>query len=198
MERDDISELHFICPIPNVVSILDHGIVSHTKAKRLSHESIADPEVQERRSKVKVPNGMKLHDYANLYFNGRNSMMSAVVKPGGSDGICLLRVDLNVLDLPDVVITDCNAASNYVRFFDLDVGFQNIDHDEIFSVSWNHSDYFTRTRHGSRMCAEVLVPDRVDPSLILGAYVGSPIAFASLVAVAPSLNVAVDTARFFA
>ena len=48
------------------------------------------------------------------------------------------------------------------------------------------------------MCAEVLVPDRVEPSLILGVYVGSTAVAASLAIVAPSLNVTVDAAKFFA
>ena len=117
MERDDISELHFICPIPNIVSVLEHGILSHSKAGPLQPVSVADPDVQNLRSAVKVPpGGRKLHDYANLYFNGRNPMMYRTTKSHGADGICLLKVDITVLDLPGTVVTDSNAASGYAKF----------------------------------------------------------------------------------
>ena len=198
MERDDISELHFICPIPNIVSVLEHGILSHSKAGPLQPVSVANQDVQNLRSDVKVPNGRDLHDYANLYFNGRNPMMYRITKTHGVDRICLLRVDVAMLDLPGTVITDCNAASNYVRFSEPTTGLSRIDKDELFSTYWTHPDQAQEQRHKSRMCAEVLVPDRVEPSKIIGAYVGSDAAFASLAIAAPSLNVTVDTAKFFA
>lgn len=124
-------------------------------------------------------------------------MMYTVVQSLGVEGVCLLRVDLNVLDLPGVVIADCNAASDYVRFFGPATGLQEIDHDEVFSGSWDHLDYYRKTRHRSRMCAEVLVPDRVEPSLILGAYAGSPSALESLNKSVASLNITVDAYKFF-
>lgn len=198
MERDDISELHFICPIPNILSVLEFGILSHSEAGPLPHESLANPEVQKRRSPKKVPNGRDLHDYANLYFNGRNSMMYSIIRSHGVDGICLLRVDATVLNLPGTVITDCNAASGYAKFSEPTTGLSGIDRDELFSESWNHPHEPQKQRHKSRMCAEVLVPDCVEPSKILGAYVGSNAAYASLAIVAPSLNVTVDAAKFFA
>ena len=125
-------------------------------------------------------------------------MMYRITKTHGVDRICLLRVDVAVLDLPGTVITDCNAASNYVRFSEPTTGLSRIDKDELFSTYWTHPDQAQEQRHKSRMCAEVLVPDRVEPSKIIGAYVGSDAAFASLAIAAPSLNVTVDTAKFFA
>lgn len=191
-------ELHFICPISNIASILEQGIVSHARASRLTHESLADPNIQARRSIVEVPNGGRLHDYANLYINGRNSMMYAVVlQSRGVAGICVLRVDPNVLDLPGVIIADCNASSRHVRFFDPATGLQEIDHAEVFSDSWNHGDPVEKMRHKSRMNAEVLVPDRVDPALILGAYVESSSAGAELLIHAPSLKCSVKPSMFF-
>ena len=198
MERDDISELHFICRISNIVSVLEFGILSHSKASRLPHDSVADPEVQKKRPAVKIPNGRRLHDYANLYFNGRNAMMYSIKQSRGVDGICLLRVDVAVLDLPGTVITDCNAASDHARFSEPTTGLSGIDKDELFSRYWTHSDKAQESRHKSRMCAEVLVPDCVEPSKILGAYVVSSAISASLTIAAPSLNVTVDAAKFFA
>ena len=180
------------------MSVLEHGILSHSEAGPLQPVSVAKQDVQDLRSDVKVPNGRDLHDYTNLYFNGRNSMMYSITKSQGVDEICLLRVDVAVLDLPGTVITDCNAASNYVRFSEPTTGLSRIDKDELFSTYWTHSDQVQEWRHKSRMCAEVLVPDRVEPSKIIGAYVGSDAALASLAIAAPSLNVTVDTAKFFA
>ena len=152
----------------------------------------------ERRSKIRIPNGRKLHDYANLYFNGRNSMMFTIVKSRNVSEVCLLRVDPSVLDLPNVVIADCNAASQHVRFFDSITGLQEDDYDEVFSVSWNHANPVEKMRHKSRMCAEVLVPDIVDPSRVRGAYVVSDPAAKSLTKSVRSLNITVDTHKFFA
>lgn len=75
MQRNELSELHFITPILNISSILTHGILSHTLAKKIGHHSIAMQEVQDRRKKVTIPGGKLLHDYANLYICARNPML---------------------------------------------------------------------------------------------------------------------------
>lgn len=109
MRRDELDELQFIAPITNAASILDMGILSHNRARRLDHESVADEEVQDRR-RQQVPNGRRLHDYANLYINARNGMMYRLVSPPATcDVLCVSCVSPAVLDLPGVVIADCNA-----------------------------------------------------------------------------------------
>ncbi|HYY28137.1 MAG TPA: DarT ssDNA thymidine ADP-ribosyltransferase family protein [Chthoniobacterales bacterium] len=110
MERSQISEFHFIAPIANVVSILQHGIVSHNRAARLPHADISMQNIQDMRAGKKVHGGLTLHDYANLYFNGRNKMM-AKKRPQHAE-ICVLRVSTDVLDLPGAVIADQNASRN--------------------------------------------------------------------------------------
>ncbi len=47
------------------------------------------------------------------------------------------------------------------------------------------------------MCAEVLVPDRVDPAFIMGAYVRGEEDRARLARIAPTLEVVVDGDLFF-
>ena len=181
------------------MSVLEHGILSHSEAGPLQPVSVAKQDVQDLRSDKTVPNGRNLHDYANLYFNGRNVMMFRTKQSHGVDGICLLRVDVTVLDLPGTVVTDCNAASGYAKFSEPTTGLRGINRAELFSLYWNNHQHDSQNlRHRSRMCAEVLVPDRVEPSLILGVYVGSTAVAASLAIVAPSLNVTVDAAKFFA
>lgn len=124
-------------------------------------------------------------------------MMYSLVKTGGLDELCLLRIEMGVLDLPGVVVSDCNAASGYARYFDSETGLGHIDQEELFSRYWTNSDYTLQARHKSRMCAEVLVPGRIEPSFVFGAYVGSTTARESLGRIAPSLKVVIDPAKFF-
>ncbi len=104
----------------------------------------------------------------------------------------------DVLNLPGVVITDCNASSDYVRFTDVQRGLALIDRTEVFARYWTHDDPISQMRHKSRMCAEVLVPHAVDPRFIMGAYVGSDAAATKLHAAARQLDVTRDGYRFFA
>ncbi len=76
MNRADVTELYYITAIANVPSILKHGILSHKLAERLPHDSVAMPEIQERRSNKQIPGAGQLHDYANLYFDAHNPMLS--------------------------------------------------------------------------------------------------------------------------
>lgn len=170
MQLSEISELHCITPIANLASILDRGILSHSRAERVAHESIAMEEVQDTRSGVVVPNGLPLHRYANLYFNARNTMMYK--RHALHRGISILSVRLSVLDLPGVVVTDCNSASiGFAEFGTPAETLPTLSHDEIFARSWNHGDYYEKSRHKARMCAEVLVPERIAPEFIRGIYV---------------------------
>lgn len=169
MKREELEELHYIMPIVNVPSICSHGILSHNKAETVEHESCAMQEIQDRRAKVIVPGGKPLHDYANLYFHARNPMMYK--RKENHTFLCVLMVSTGVLDLPGVVITDCNAASDYTRFKPAPTGLDIVDSNLVFAEYWTHPDPFEEYRHKSIKCAEVLVPDRVDPRFISGVYV---------------------------
>ncbi|MBX6773430.1 MAG: DUF4433 domain-containing protein, partial [Chloroflexi bacterium] len=115
MERRDIPELHYIVHIDNVPSIMTHGILSHRRAQRLEHISVANPSVQEIRDRKRVPGGRWLHDYVNLYLCARNPMLYVLVRTMGHDELCVLRVSAELLDLPTTIMTDGNAAKNYTR-----------------------------------------------------------------------------------
>ena len=75
MEREELTEFHYITPINNMRSILKNGVLSHKLAKDIEHDSIAAPEIQDLRAKSIGPQGARLHDYVNLYFHARNPMM---------------------------------------------------------------------------------------------------------------------------
>lgn len=169
MTFEDLEELHYITPIANMESILKHGIVSHQKAERILHQSVAMNEIQEKRKKVVVPGGRPLHQYVNLYFHARNPMMFK-----GKDmhkDLCIIQINKEIINLPDVVISDGNAASDYVRFYAVSEGLRVIDKELVFARYWKHDDPIENFRHTSIKCSEVLVPDKVDKDFIFGAYV---------------------------
>ena len=70
-----IREFHNIMPISNMSSVLEHGILSHERAKKVSHQDVSLSVIQARRQRVTLPDGLPLHQYANLYFHARNPML---------------------------------------------------------------------------------------------------------------------------
>jgi len=164
VKRDELSELHYITPIANLPSIWSHGVLPHNQVQRIPHQSVAMPEIQDRRAKVVVPRGKRLHDYVNLYLHARNPMMS--VRRSHHFILCVLRVSTDVLDISGTVVTDGNAAGNYVRFAPAPGGLAIVDKELAFAHWWTHPDPIEYLRRKSARCAEVLVPDRVDPGFI--------------------------------
>ena len=169
MERNELQELHYITPICNIPSILQHGILSHARASRRPHESVAMEVIQDRRAGVRVPGGRLLHEYVNLYICARNPMLYKQQTQHVT--ICVLSVSPDVLDLPQVIVTDSNASSEYVRFAAAPEGLRIVDRDQTFAEYWTDQDPIQQWRKKAAKCAEVLVPDRVDPRFVIGVYV---------------------------
>jgi len=173
-----------------------HGILSHKRVGQVTHDSVAMPEVQERRKDKRIPGAGHLHDYANLYFDAHNPMLSACRMQ--NDIICVLRVDSKVLDLPCVIISDRNAASDYVRFSSVKEGIKRIDRERVFAQFWKHpDDPFDEMRHKSEKCAEVLVPNYVDPCNIIGAYIANEVALVNFQKFCINLAVYIKNDIFF-
>ena len=176
MLREGLNELHYITPIGNIGSIISEGILCHQKAQKVGHVSVAMQGVQDRRSEKTVPGGLPLHNYVNLYINARNPMLYRVLDPNSFFNtnrvqVCILRIDANVLDLPNVVVSDMNAAVNLAGFYAVDKGLLKIDKELVFAQSWDDPDYYVKQEHKQKMCAEVLVPNKIEPGNIRGAYV---------------------------
>jgi hypothetical protein len=172
MNRADIKEFHYIAPIVNVPSIVQHGILSHRLASKTAHNSVAMREIQERRKNKQIPGARRLHEYANVYLDAHNPMLSKV--RGRNYEICILRIDQAIMDLPGVIIADCNAASDWARFYPVADGIKAINRDRVYAQYWTHpKDLYDELRHKSEKCAEVLVPDNIMPCYIIGAYVAS-------------------------
>lgn len=196
MRRDELAELHYITHINNVASILLHGLLSHARADKLPHESVAMEEVQARRRNVVLPTGRKLHEHVNLYLNARNAMMYK--RKGLHLDLCVLRISTSVLDLNGVLVTDRNAASGIALFDEPVAGLGRVDKSRVFARSWIHEgDPMATYDHRSAMFAKVLVPDRVDPEFIQGAYVSCSEAKERLLKVAGDGRIIINGYLFF-
>jgi hypothetical protein len=190
-----VTELHCIMPMANVGSVIIHGILSYERAAKLEHHSVAMQPVQDRRDQKQVPGGLKLHQYANLYFHARNPMLFK--RKDEAANLCILQVSTQVLDLDGSVISDQNAASNYARFLH-PRQWRLLDFDAIFAMDWRHpGDQIAYWRHRAQKCAEVLVPQRVDSQFLTGAYVVDEAARERLVRSGFTLPVTVDPVLFF-
>ena len=161
--------LYNITVINNIPSIIKWGIISHERAQHFQHESIALAEVQERRALIKVPNGKKLHSYANLYFDFHNPMMYK--RQNQAEDMCVLAISSKVLDLSDCIVSDRNAASDYARFYEPADAMENLDFEKIYAKNWNHIDQIEKISHKSIKCAEILIPNKVPYSYIIFGYV---------------------------
>ncbi len=175
VDRRKIVELHFIASASNLGSIGRFGILSHSMVGALPHTSVANQSVQSTRAGKSVPGQRQLHDYANLYFDARNSMMY-VLRHGDQrrQDLVVVRVSPTVLDFAGVIVTDGNAASVTTRFYDAVTQIGVLDPEPIFALSWNDPDPFIKAEKKRQRSAEVLVPDQVHPSLLIGCYVERP------------------------
>ena len=143
----------------------------------INNHDISEGSVQDRRSDKKIPGTKKvLHDYANLYFDAHNPMLST--RRSKNNEICVLRVDKSILDLEDVIVTDKNAARE-CWFKPVNEGLPLLDVREVFVEYWTSDDYLEEYRLKGIKCAEVLVSEYVDSEYISSAYVANRIALDS-------------------
>lgn len=89
--------------------------------------------------------------------------------------ICVLKIKSDVLDFKDVIITDKNAARE-CWFKTVAEGLSLLDRDEVYAIYWLNDDYWEQERLKGIKCAEVLVPNKIKPHYIVGAYVAYPTA----------------------
>jgi len=195
VERCELDELHYIAPISSIVSISSLGILSHQKARRVQHESVAMEVIQDRRAKIVVPNARLLHEYANLYFCARNPMLFK--RQDLHESLCVLRVSPSVLDLKGVVIADRNASSDHVRFAAAPEGLRIVDRALVFAEYWTDPNEIQQFKKRSAKCAEVLVPDRVDPRYLMGASVSCQESLKRFNELGVGLQARIDQHMFF-
>ncbi len=196
MDISDLTELHYIAPISNLPSVMKHGILSHERASRLDHESVANATVQARRKDKRIPAGRHLHEYANLYIHARNPMLFRLLRSTDQE-LCVVCVRTDILYLEGVIITDGNASSDYTGFWPSPEGLSNVDAELSFAEWWAIGVEFERYERIRRKCAEVLVPDRVGPEHIAGVYVSCEAAKQAVEAEGIDIAITLDAHLFF-
>ncbi len=162
--------LYNIQAIDNVASIMEYGLLSHNMAEENEHIDVSNPWVQEIRDIRKVTDNSYVHDYANLYFNSHNAMLYKVLEDVDYEEICILVFNLKVLDIPGTYVSDRNAATKGVTFYQSRMGYKELDFKVI---NYKTPIYNGRVIRNSKevMMAEVLVPDVIPSEYIKCAYV---------------------------
>ena len=167
--------LYNIQSIFNILSIEENGILSHKLSCGIQHSDLSNPDVQGRRDIKSTPFGIKLHEYANVYFDYWNPMLYILCKHNPRENICILKISSEILDIQGCVISDCNAASGYARFQSPDSGLNDLEWDLVYAKYWKKSEEneYSNMHRKSVKCAEVLIPNSVSTDFIEGYYVYS-------------------------
>lgn len=181
-------------PLVNIPSVMKLGILSNERAAKVPHYSVALEVVQERRELKHVPGGLKLHQYANLYFHARNPMLFK--RKDSAVTLCVLRVSTEVMHIDGVVFADRNASSDWVRFLHPNQA-SMLDYDAIFAMDWRHPNQFEYFARKSKKCAEILVPHCVEPGFLTGAYAVDEVAQANLQSQGFDLPITINPEMFF-
>ncbi len=175
---------------------MQYGILSNELSKKVPHKSLAMEEIQAKRKNKQIPGARKLHQYANLYFDAHNPMLSK--RRNQNNKICILCVDSSVFDLPDVIISDRNAASDWAKFSTVSDGLAALDKNKIYAKYWtNANNQYDLWENKSIKCAEVLIPDRVESKYIIGAYVANQTALKAFKKLKIQLTVCIKSDIFF-
>ena len=190
-----LTELYNIQAIDNIPSIMQRGLLSHEKSSEIKHTSIAMKEVQDRRDKICIPNGMSLHRYANVYFDPRNPML--YVRRNENFNLCILKFSRDILDINGIVLSDRNASSNYASFYQPDIGLRKIDFELVYARYWTDENPYEHMRKKSIKCAEVLVPYRIPYEYVVGAAVVNETAKQKLEDVGFDKEIVIEPKMFF-
>ena len=192
-----VTEFQCIMPLENIPSVLKLGILSNERAAKVPHHSVAMEDVQERRDLKHVPGGLKLHQYANLYFHARNPMLYKRKDDGGricaSCGFQRMCGILPVWCLPTAM-----RRVAYVRFLHPSQE-QVLDYDSIFAMDWNGSSERSEClraadRRNARKC---WCPIVVEPKYLTGAYVVEEAVGSNLQSLGFGMPVTIDPEMFF-
>ena len=187
--------VYSIMPVVNIPSVLQYGVVCFDQVQRMQHSSIAMDEVQARRSNVEIPNGLHLHQYANLYFSFHNPMLYK--RKDIADELCILAFSTAVMDIEGCVLTDRNAATSLVRFFSPLEGVEKLDFAKIHAQYWTDPDPIIQREKKAIKCAEVLIPHSISADYIVGAYTISHAVEAQLINLGFNKNIVVNSQIFY-
>lgn len=171
-----ITGLYYITAIDNLPSILQQGILSHNqiKLKQLQPKTIYDETVVQRRLNRQIPSEyisgtrLTLGDYVNLYFQPRNPMLyRLIVGEKRLSELVVLKLRKQILELPNVLVTDGNAAHANSQILLLQKAVLQTIQKQIDVDYWKEIDGSKR-----KIMAECLVPNQVPTDYLECIYVG--------------------------
>lgn len=197
MSKVSIRGLYYITHINNIPSILNLGILSHTRIMQdqVSFTPIYDKQIVAHRQKRIAPDGRSLWDFANLYFQPRNPMMYRV-KIETNEDIAVLLVRPDILNRQDAFVSVGNAASLASEIVPAQQGLKAIH------AIWNilENDWW-REDDGSKrkIMSEFLVPERIEPKYIQSIYVSNHTTAQKVRELVPELTIPVipEPHKFF-
>jgi len=167
-KQSSIRQLYYITHVDNIGSILETGILSHEiiEKKDIPYQAIYDKEIVSRRKNINAPNGKNLWSFSNLYFNARNPMMYRLRCEKNIEDIALLGISPYVLNLPNVILTDGNAACDVTEFL-------TNNETTVKRIFKKTQVRYWSPYNGSkrRIMAECLVPEMISPGYIISVYV---------------------------
>lgn len=155
-QRFQLGPANHMTHIENLEGILDvRGVESFNRMNGKKYRDLSNPDVQKGRAQITIPNvNRPLHDYVPLYFGFKTPMVA--VNQDRNEDLIFLRLSLDVLSMPGVVITDGNARANETKF----VPYQSIDDLKILDVKAIQSvKYANNPQMKRRKQAEILIPD---------------------------------------
>ena len=177
-KKHTLNYLKHIVHIDNLGTILEYGILSHNeaKAKGLIKNDISMDDVQQRREKRFVcewidennsenKKSLFVHDFASFYFQSRNTMLYK--RHNLQDNLLIILISSEWLNSPNTLYSDGNLGSPKSKLFSGSEQFKFVDWDLLQSDSWNNPDEDIKKEQRRKMCAEVLIYPKIEPTEIL-------------------------------
>lgn len=165
--------LYYIAPVEHLLSILEAGILSRERAIREERikVDISNQQILQKRQKRTTPDGRRLSEYANLFFQPRNPMLFRLISEKKEEDISILEIEREVLSINGTVISFGNAASDESKLMSASKcraeEWKEIEQQTQIE-KWRSGDSSKR-----KIMAECLIPDRIDPKHIKAIYVVS-------------------------
>lgn len=154
---------HFTC-IENLKDIITNGLLSTNlkDSKGITHENIANTDIQNRRSTMKINCGPKgvVHDYVPFYFTKRSPMLLGVVKKKNVDqeSIIYLAVPIKYIENESVIFTNASANTNTApKFYDNPSNLDELNWEVIDNWVWNPKNESLR----QQKMAELLIHNEI-------------------------------------
>ena len=187
-DQFSVKHFMFMAPSDDIGSIVGQGLLCYNTIvkKRVTHRSIADPKIQRRRGTAyRIVDGnqklLDIHEYVPLFIAMHTPMQYVITTSATTKGrhaivsnedlVFILIDPIRVMQLPGTLIADGNAAASSTQFFSAPDGLSKLDWDAINSPNEYPQCYDREWKRCKS--AEVLVPQRISPTLVAGLVVNS-------------------------